>query len=179
MLSQEMFMLFFSILYGIMLNSLIGLGAFPVAAAFAFKDVENRVCGKPIWRKGYRSFRRLVLSIILLNFFPFIWFAFIFHNIEDFIGNLSLTHLPHTIFQILSIGLLSLSVFAFYRFFLGLIVWQPCGNSLFYTPYELEEHIKDRAIYPSSWRHILAGILYLIIPWLVVALFIAINVLPK
>ena len=66
--SQEMFMLFFSILYGIMLKSLFGLRAFPIASAFAFKDLIKRsIYGKPIWRKGYKSFKRLVLSIILIK----------------------------------------------------------------------------------------------------------------
>ena len=49
-----MFMLFFSILYGIMLNSVIGLGAFPIAHFLAGEDVISRdLCGKLVYRKRF------------------------------------------------------------------------------------------------------------------------------
>ena len=161
-----------------MLNSLIGLGAFPIAAALAREDVETRDDkGQPKWKPGNKCRNRLILSIILVNLVPFIYFALAFHVVGTFFGKLPSTDLTTT--QIFCIGLLSLSVFAFYRFFLGLIVWKPCGSSLFYTPHEFERINERRAIHPSSWRHCLAGFLYLIIPWLVVLLFRTINLLPN
>lgn len=166
--SQQMFMLLFSILYGIMLNSLLGLGAFPIGTAFAGKDVE-RIKGALRSVKGTRSRDRLCLSFVLFNFLPFIYFGVGFQLIGDFVGEFPSPDSFHAIAQILFIGLLSLGVFAFYRFFLGLVIWQPKGYSFFYTPYELEEQGKKRAIYPSPRIHILSGFIYLA-PWLTVVL---------
>ena len=172
--TQQMFMLFFSILYGIMLNSVIGLGAFPIGATFAGKDVKERDSyGYPKWIEGSRSRNRLCLSVVFLNILPFIYFAVAFQFI-DLIGDIPSTHLLNTIGQTLFIGFLSLGVFAFYQFFLGCVTWKPCGHSWFYTSYELDEHIEKRATYPSSRKHILGGVLYLF-PLLVLVLLKAIG----
>jgi len=168
--TQQMFILFFSILYGIMLNSVIGLRAFPLASAFAFKDyMGQNDQDKPIWEKGYRSFKRFVLSFVLLNILPFIYFAVAFQFIEKIIGNLPSANLFFTIVQVVFIGFLSLGVFAFYRFFIGLAILKHKKNYVFYTEIEYEKHIEKRHVYPSSCHLILVGFVYLI-PWLVMIL---------
>lgn len=168
-LSEQMFMLFFSILYGIMLNGAIGLRAFPLASALMCKDMVKKECHKrPKFEEGWRSLRRVFLSIWLLNVFPFIYFAFAFHFIGYFIGDLPSGNLICTIIQVVSIGILSLGVFAFYRIFLGFIVWK---WKVFYTQCEYDEIVWKRSLYHrSSLPHFVSGILYLIIPLVVIFL---------
>lgn len=158
-----------------MLDSLIGRGPFPITSALALKDMENEVWGEPKWAKGYKSLKRFGLSLALLNIVPLVYFARIFQLIDGFIG-----HTINTIAQILSIGLLSLGVFAFYYFFLGLSMLKSKRTPLFYTPYEFNKLIMKReTIYPRAWTHILAGILYLTLPWLMILFFEVIGLLPS
>jgi len=174
--SQQMFMLFFSILYGIMLNSLIGRGAFPITSALSFRDMVGRWNdnGEPIWGRGYTSLRRLFLSVAVLNIAPLVYFAIVFQFIR-FIGDISSSCPINTITRILSIGLISLSVFAFYYFFLGLAILQVYGRPAFYTPFQYREQLKNRAFYPSTKNHIVAGFLYLLVPWIITVFFKAIG----
>jgi len=128
---QEMFMLFFSILFGIMLNSLIGLGAFPWGHALAGKDLKTRINGKPKYIKGCRSVNRLLLAIFILNILPLLYFALVFQLIDLFLGKCLSDNFWWGMLQIIFIGGLSLGAFAFYRFFLCFLVWRPRGYSFF------------------------------------------------
>lgn len=166
---QQMFMLFFSILYGIMLNSVMGLRAFPLASAFAFKDYVNKKNKDDPWEKGCKSFKRVMLAFTLLNILPFVYFAIAFQFIGKFIGNLPSADIFHTVVQVVFIGLMSLGVFAFYRFFVGLATLKRNGNHVFYTETEFKKHIQSRWVYPSSRHIILTGFVYLM-PWLAMIL---------
>jgi hypothetical protein len=171
--THQMFMLFFSILYGIMLNSVIGLGAFPVGEALALRDLVEIRNGEKKWVKGFKSSKRLVLSVVILNLSPLLYFALIYYPIGDILSsNL------YSWTQIFCLGLLSLSVFGFYRFYLGAITWKSCGNLLFYTEEEARKHTAQRDIDPSPWAHIFAGFGYLVLPWAVTALFKGTGLLP-
>ncbi len=178
--SEEMFMLFFSILFGIVLSSLVGRGPFPISSAFALKDLKigkkkkgTKDVHETEWVKGYRSLRRLTLAVILLNLLPILYFALTFTQLGSLIGeNVS------TAFQIISIGFMGLSVFGFYYFFLGFSMLRYNGELLFYTDFEHGELIKERrTIYPESWSHFLSGTLYFAIPWLTVFLFKGLDLL--
>jgi len=151
-------MVFFSILYGIMLNSLFGLGAFPISHAWARVDVIKRVKGKPLYVEGTKSRQRFWLSLLLLNFAPFVYFGITFQCI-GVIGDIPSTNFLYTILQIVFIGFLSLGVFAFYHFFLGFVTYY---RNRFYTQYDLKRLMNKRAIHPRSRNHILAGFTYLI-----------------
>lgn len=161
---HQMFMLFFSILYGIMLNSVIGLRAFPLASAFAFRDYVSKNDEDEVWEKGFRSFKRLILSFTLLNILPFIYFAVALQFMGQFSGNLPSANVFDTIFKVVFIGLMSLGVFAFYRFFIGLAILKRNENHVFYTEIEFKD-IQNRAVYPSSRHFMLVGFVYLV-PWL-------------
>ena len=115
------------------------------------------------------------LSLGLLNIAPFAYFAVAFQSIGGLIGDQISTDLGYGISQILSIGLLSLSVFAFYQFYLGFVTWKPCGTSLFYTQHELKKLRKKRAFYQHSRYHIKAGFLYLVIAWLSIILIVLLR----
>jgi len=160
--SQEMFMLFFSILYGMMLNSVAGLGAFPFTEALIGKDVVDEGIKKTgIWVKGSKTRRRLILAIVILNLLPFSYFAVCFQNMR-FIGK-EISDTPLTSFlQIIFIGFLSLGTYAFYRFFLGFALLNPYGDPVFYTPYEKEKLLEKRNMFPSLTMGIVSGIVYLV-----------------
>ena len=135
--SQQMFMLFFSILYGIMLNALIGLGAFPIANAFAREDIIGRDwSGEYVYSKTKTSRWRFLLSLVLLNVAPFIYFAFVF-------GFLSSVEAVPSILQILSLALLSLSVFAFFQFFLACVTCRRIRKHI-YTPFHFRRVINEK-----------------------------------
>ena len=181
--TQEMFMLFFSILYGIMLNSLIGRGAFPITSALSCKDMEGRkekmekdAKGEPDWKTRDRSCRRFVLSIFVLNVFPLIYFAVAFQSM-GYIGDVFSTTNFNAIFQILSIGLIALSVFAFYYFFLGAVTWKKNDTPVFYTEYQWKEQYAEKVFYDSVKNHFIAGALYLALPWGTALLFKVVGLL--
>ena len=167
--SQEIFLVLFSILYGIMLNSAIGLGAFHFARAFAGQDVKKKkrdAQGQIISieeEKGSKSRVRLIFGLILLNIFPFLYFGKIFKLVCLIEG-------IHIVAQSLIIGFLSLGVFAFYRLFLFLIVWRPCGESLIYTKCERHRIMNERSIYEKAKYQIFTMFLYLI-PSILLALY--------
>jgi len=165
-------MLLFSILYGIMLNSLIGLGAFPISHFLAGVDVIKRVKSKdecmpcePKFDKGTKSRNRWFLSIVLFNILPFGYFAYVFQNI-NLIGDVTSTN-------IVFIGFLSLGVFAFPQFFFCVIT-SNIGN-WFYTQYDLERIKNERAIHPCSLSHLVAGLTYFLIPLLLFLLLKALG----
>jgi len=160
-----MFMLFYSILYGIMLNSLIGLGAFPLARALAGKDLMN--VEEPLV-KGSRSRRRCFLSFFLFDIFPFVYFALGYQFPGQYMKSFPSDNPVLATLQIVSIGTLSLGVFSFYRLFLAAMVWKPCGSSLIYTVPELENHKRKRGLHEKASLHAFAALGYLAVPWLIV-----------
>lgn len=171
-----------------MLNRVMGLRAFPVASALARKDIIKveedgfmrrhpweKLESKKKWENGKKSLRRLLLSFIFLNGFPLFYFATTLYFLEGLKIEIPSTNFFVFVIQILFIGLLSLGVFTFLRFYTGIITLKRNKDYFFYTKVEFEEYIKKRDIYPNSSYHILFGIFYLI-PWLV--LTILSNVVP-
>jgi len=150
-----MFMLFFSILYGIMLNALIGYGAFPIANAFAREDIigQDDWSGKYVYSKTRTSRWRFLLSLLLLNFAPLFYFALVFQS-------LSSTKTAPTVLQTFSLALLSLSVFAFFQFFLACATCRGFRKHT-YTPFHFRRVINDKGFHPNPWYHLFAGIAYL------------------
>jgi len=159
-----MFMLFFSILYGIMLNALIGLGAFPIANAFAREDIIGRDWwGEYVYSKTKTSVKRFLLSLGLLNGAPFFYFALVFQFL------FSVKTVP-TVLQTFSLALLSLSVFAFFQFFLACVTCRRIRNHI-YTPFHFRRVINEKGFHPNPWYHLFAGIAYL-----AVSLFVFVRV---
>lgn len=158
---QQMFMLFFSILYGIMLNSVLGLRAFPWGFALAGEDLVWKGNGQ----SGPKSRRRLLLSIALINALPFAYFGFAFHfmsELSQFFGKVLSTCLFCTVVKVVFIGFLSLGVFAFLRIYIAMVTWRYRGDYLFYTKYEYDKYIRKRYIHPYLCKHLCAGLIHLI-----------------
>ena len=155
--THEMFMLFFSILYGIMLNAAIGLEAFPVARALASLFKKNKS------DEDRKSLVRLITAVLIFNISPFVYFAVIFHYLKSAL--IPSINLCVTISQILIIGLLSMSVFGFYRLYhcIILIRWR-CDKSLLYTKRELMKLKKKRGLCMNAKAHLVGFILYFVLP---------------
>jgi len=155
--SQQMFMLFFSILYGIMLNSLIGIATFPIAHFLAGEDIIGRDwSGEYVYSKRNTARKRFLLSLGLLNIAPIGYFALIFQSLS------SIETAP-TVLQILSLALLSLSVFAFPRIFQICVTYRKIRNHI-YTPFIFRRIMDERGFHPKPEYHFFAGIIYLAIP---------------
>lgn len=172
-ISQGMFMLLFSILYGIMLNAAIGLRAFAYGYAFAGEAVKK--CEKKkqseIEKPSSVTRFRVFAALFLYNILPFIYFALILSQIECIVGEISLPNYGHTVFQILCIGFFSLAVLAFHRLFIGLIVWAPCGRCRIYTPDERDRIMYERCIHRTAeYQFVTAFILLFGLPWFFVGL---------
>ena len=151
-------MLFFSILYGIMLNAAIGLQAFPVARALHSLFKRNKS------HEDLKYLVRLITAVLIFNVSPFIYFAAIFHHLrlqlicpinEDFWATVS---------HILIIGLLSIGVFGFYRLYhcIMLIRWR--SGPLLYSKRELMDMKKKRGLCMDVKAHLFSSILYFAIP---------------
>ena len=144
--------------------------------AFAGLDVKVTVedCMKKIELvQGNKSGKRVLLSLAVINALPFLYFAITFQLIGVLLDDIqvadSATGLEQAIanaLPVFDVGILSLSVFAFYRFFMGCLVMKCNGEPCFYTESEWEEHQRERGIYGCWQVHFLAGLLYLLIPWL-------------
>lgn len=144
---QEMFLVSYSILFGIMLNTCMGLGLF----FFGW-----------IWDKN-GSFNkepliRALASLFFINFIPFVYFALIY----DWLG--TITNDP-TFFQIIGTFQLSLFVFGIYRVF-HLII--KVFKDKLYGKEILEEEyqgVEDRlnAIGPSVKGQMVSVIIYVLI----------------
>jgi len=93
---QELFSVFFSILYGIMLNACFGLSLFPFGQISCPKARD-----------------RTILSILIINFFPIVYFTPLFILLENY-QNISFL-------QIYGVFFISLSVFIFHRIMIVII----------------------------------------------------------
>lgn len=120
---SEIFLVTFSILYGIMLNSLMGLELFP------FGSVADKHCTG-------RSKERLEVSILVINLLPILIFVFILYFLQQSPQPLTwLTWLD--IVGVLGVFFMSFSVFMCYRIMLYIIV--RCGERLYYYDYDKDQ----------------------------------------
>jgi len=110
---SEVFLVTYSILYGIMLNSCIGLNLFP----FGKLCMKNKKYSNSIIAK------RFSFSLIIINVAPIVFFAFFLVFLINFESNIQFDFLPPLIqsLKIIGVFLSSLCVFIFYRFYMILI----------------------------------------------------------
>jgi len=175
-IAQELFLVLFSILYGIMLQSIGGLQPFPLAKTlrgYIQQNGETKIyfgsCGgiktdkwlKCMWRK------RIAWSIFILNILPIAYLWSILglglldkitfcHGFVPFWENLFLS-----IFQLFEIGVIfwsALGVFGFYRIYHAIAAkW---WTTLF-CDVELD---KKRPLSFDAKAHLLWGLLFYLLP---------------
>lgn len=147
-LLRHLYLILFSVFYGVMLTLCRGLHAFDTSAAFA---------------GDRRALARVLLSISLLNAVPFFYFALTFINL--------IIPLSVEIFSIFVVLALSLSVFGFYKILYSVLVAmkerlyyaQNETNLKGYYPYDADRKIVtefDR----HYMQHLVPGILYVFVP---------------
>ena len=101
---SEIFLVTFSILYGIMLNSNLGLNIFPFG-----KLCKSESC-KPL--------ARILVSFSIINLLPFIIFSFVLSRLEQSV-------LTPSFWSFLGVFLMSMIVFSPYRLFHAIIAHNP------------------------------------------------------
>ena len=100
---SEIFLVTFSILYGIMLNSCLGLELFP------FGKLGYTCCEK--------IGRRILKSLVIINVLPFVTFSIILYWLQG-------AKAPLTWFTGIGVFFLSMIVFAFYKIMAVCVLYQ-------------------------------------------------------
>ena len=140
--AQQLFTIFFAVLYGAMLTSIGGLRAFP----WGFPSEKN---------EKSRLFWRLSVAIICFNLLPF----FIFAGGYSVLGKV----VSSTIFywHVLFIAVASLSVYGPYRLYHLLMVSLGKTNIGLYSKEEYKLVIGNRTIRESIVGHSIAFVIYM------------------
>lgn len=154
---QQLFAVFYAVLFGAMLSSLRGFVAFPWGQALSSLSCAlRRFYGSKSLLCRYRRYiARLLLSIIVLNVLPILMFAGYFRLLGrpvESVNQLSL-------WRVMLVALSALGVYAPYRLWHAIIT---CGlsSNCFYLRHEVDELVKDREMGPSSLAHLLAACCY-------------------
>ncbi|MBA7607416.1 hypothetical protein ES703_14575 [subsurface metagenome] len=131
---QEIFTVTFSIMYGIMLNSLLGWNLFHFGS-LCVKNGEEKVG------------RRILFSLIFINFFPILSFAIIFQCLSSY---------DSTIWNIVGVFIMSFVVFGFYRLIPFMVLlgkkypWLQLYDELLYKKNKLTceelEQLKEKSL---------------------------------
>jgi len=180
-IAQEVFLVLFSILYGVMLQSISERQAFPLGRTlrgYTKRDgmIETEFektgqCGQKsnAWLKGMWR-KRIGLSIIFLNIFPIVYLWFVLGSLGKVEIHAELS--SSDFIQIAIIFWSALGVFGFYRVYHAIAVkyWQ----SLFCDI--IEERFENRGVSFDARAHSLWGILFYLSPGL--SYLILLNFFP-
>lgn len=171
--AQNIFLLFYSILFGVML-SILPPGSFPTDTALSRREFQNDlnrwVDTKKFWNK---SKQRFLLSFFCTNVVPSLYFALI----VLLLGNiqLELSFSLSSIVWLLFIPLLASAPFGFYRIYAA-ILFAFEDRVVDQIP-QYKEYLRGRDKV-SPWRHALGSLFYFIWPILFVFLYTTIIVKP-
>ncbi|HLG37206.1 MAG TPA: hypothetical protein VI338_03665 [Nitrososphaera sp.] len=142
---HELYVISFSIFYAVMLHTIRGIRAFDTSSAFT---------------GGAKPLRRFILSIIVLNFLPFIYFSVILLYLLQF--------LEVSILSILVVFGLSIGIFGFDKIFHAFLVRY---KSSFYTSGEMESILGNgngqniaRKFSCHYLQYLIPGVLYIVVP---------------
>ena len=176
---QELFMVLFSILYGVQLQSLSGLMPFPLGRIICgYQEREGHInkyeqCAQRRMRQTYKARNiqdknfekwsqhvwvwRFLISAFVLNILPILYFIFILNILKE------VDYTINPFWNIWGTFWLSLNVFAIYRFYHVLIIWNRTRH--FFCDLDLD---KRRISYNvgsnlimSSFYHVLPAIGYI------------------
>ena len=146
-LGQQIFLVVFSILYGVLLQSL-PKGLFPLASSLRGKTFRS---GRVTTFYQNMWFNRVCLSIIIFNFLPAVYlFKMLF--VLSIVPNHF--NVIHQFIYLLFIFWSSLGVFGFYRiFYIVVIKWRTLFKDMI-------DEFDDRALSYDSWSHLCWVIFY-------------------
>jgi len=114
-LGQQIFSVFYAVLYGAMLSSVVGLRAFQWDSLICRSLMVCRENKQ--YHLQYRLWWRLVFSFLCLNLVPLMIFTAGFEILASFNKN------QISFWQTFAIAMACLSVFAPYRFYHAFMVW--------------------------------------------------------
>ena len=144
-------------------QALVLFYAFFWAAALSVTSRYQPFDTPSVWARERRAFLRLLMSLIILNILPIIWFIILYRLIPDD-NNLS---------SVAAAAVASLSVFAFHRILHAFIASERMYHP-FYTLEQVQE-VRDRGKFkqPQTFlAHFIPGVLYIFIPgglaWLLI-----------
>lgn len=154
---QKIFLVFYAILYGAMLASLIGLR--PFQWGWILRECQPTL--------------RLIVAIVIVNFLPAGYAGWL---LECWLSGVVIK--PIGILNIFALFFVSLSVFAFYRFFILLIALDS-RRKVFYSDRELDPNKEEYKNLQSRlkgigvwWGQLLGILFYFGIPYLFYRLWI-------
>jgi len=141
---SEVFLVTYSILYGIMLNSSMGLSLFP------FGRLSMSIT----------ALKRILVSLTCINIAPFVVFSFVLYHLEANTGNIS-----PSIDSLFGVFLLSMIVFVFYRFVQVIIAW---NHEWLYDFHKelLSKNVREKIRFVAKSRpegHIFSIFLYIVL----------------
>ena len=117
------------------------------------------------WSRDSRAVKRLLVSLLILNVLPILWFLLLYNIIPNY----------DRVTSIMAAAVASLSVFAFHRILHAFIASEKMYQH-FYTLEQVNE-VRDRGKFtqPQTFSaHFIPGLLYVIIPsgiaWLITLL---------
>lgn len=179
--AQTLFLALFSILYGVMLQSTMGLGAFPLVKAsrgYVKRDGKVRVYFRSCNKNGEQLKSmwktRIRYSVLFLNVCPIAYLWFILSLLQKvklsslarFITQYTsvFPKFVNSISQLITIGSIfwaALAVFGFYRIYLAIAV--KCWKTLFC---DMTKELDKRVSYDAK-EHLLWAIRYYLLPGII------------
>ncbi len=118
------------------------------------------------WSGDSRAIKRLIVSLVILNLLPILWFLFLYKIIPN----------DDSLSSIMASAVASLSVFAFHRILHAFIASENLYRH-FYTPEQVDEvREKGKFTQPQTFNaHFIPGLLYIVVPsglaWLITLLW--------
>lgn len=186
-IAQEIFLVLFSILYGVMLQSLIGLQAFPLGRLRRglvnregrlelFKEnfeEYQKTYGKKVTEKTFDKWlvgiwqKRFALSLVLLNILPLVYFWGILNLLNKITISSQFLFYPDFFPYVILVFGSALGVFGFYRFYHAFIT---CNwKSLFC---DITKQLEERGTSFDASVNVIGGCFYflpaiLLLIWIV------------
>ena len=140
--SQEIFSVFYAVLYGSMLSSSGELKLFPWGFPAECRNKQRK-----------RLIRRLVFAIVCFNLIPFIFYAIIYLRLSD-ICNDQLNFI-----NIVIIGMSSLMIYSIYRLWHFVMIITK-SKEIIYSYGEYLEIVQKRGIRETPFGHLIATLFY-------------------
>jgi hypothetical protein len=146
-------------------QALILFYAFFWAAALSVTGRYQPFDTPSVWSRNSLATKRFIVSLLILNLLPILWFLFLYKIIPN----------DDTLSSITAAAVASLSVFAFHRILHAFIA----SENFYHYFYTLEQviEVRDRGKFtqPQTFKaHFIPGLLYIVVPsglaWLITLL---------
>ena len=139
----------------------MGLYAFPLGRTFrgyVERDGTSNTGLSGMWRK------RVILSFVLLNIFPLLYFFFFLRGLSEVSISFYFSSLSD-FFYVVFIFWSALGVFGFNRIYIAIATWK--WKSLF-----CDVDLEDRPISFDAWAHFIWGTFFYLLPPLLIVTFL-------